>query len=316
MRLNFPAANFTDKKIFDSFVDNAQKQNNFDIRDIKSWAICSNELIPQRNIVNFLISKFSKLYELEKFVYVPSQSFDWDTCFEQSRNTSLFSKVKIIEIKLFEAKPGIKGAKAISKWIQEINNSCFLILQLPLPDFNFNKSSWFKLLERKGIVLTIPTPKNYEINNFIRTNLKLNNIQLSDDCIDTIALRCEGNISSAYQEIEKIKFIIEPYENTNSINKESIEKIVVQSSKYNPFDLPEILFVRKDKKKSVKIISSLHEEGYPFPLLLWILSQAVRKKINSINEETLILFHEIDKINKGILQGNPWIELKKFVLKI
>lgn len=316
MRLNFPATNFTDEKSFDLFIDKLQRKYNSPIKDIKSWAICSDEPIPQKEIVELLLKRLSKFVEFEKFFYTPSKSFDWDSCFESSQNTSLFSKTKIINIKLLEAKPGSKGAKIISEWVQKKTPTCFLILQLPFPDFNFNKSTWFKLFEEKGVVVTVPSPKNHEINSFIRSNLKLNNIQLSEDCINTITLCCEGNISSAFQEIEKIKFILAPYENSNLINNESIEKVIMQSSKYNPFDLPEIMFEQKNKKKSIKIISSLYEEGYPFTLLLWILSQAIRKKINSISEERLLIFHEIDKINKGILQGNPWIELKKIVLKI
>ena len=93
-----------------------------------------------------------------------------------------------------------------------------------------------------------------------------------------------------------------------------VQKTVANVAKYNPFELPDLIFKFKNKKNSVKMINGLKEENIPVTLIIWILAKECRNL--NLPTKTILLkkLFLIDKIVKGLTPGDPWIELELFVL--
>ena len=64
----------------------------------------------------------------------------------------------------------------------------------------------------------------------------------------------------------------------------------------------------------MKLVRKLKEDNVPLPLLIWIIANDSRKKLNIKSEKILLSLHEIDKHLKGIMSGDPWTEFERAII--
>ena len=83
--------------------------------------------------------------------------------------------------------------------------------------------------------------------------------------------------------------------------------------KHNPFILPEVIRTH-DKGKILKLVRQLKEDNVPLPLLIWIIANDSRKKLNIKSEKILQSLHEIDKHSKVLCREIPGQNLKELSL--
>ena len=123
--------------------------------------------------------------------------------------------------------------------------------------------------------------------------------------------KCEGNFTSAYNEIVSLKLLYNS--NEGDIDLTSLVSSIDNNSKHNPFILPEVIRTH-DKGKILKLVRQLKEDNVPLPLLIWIIANDSRKKLNIKSEKILQSLHEIDKRLKGIMSGDPWTEFERAII--
>ena len=98
------------------------------------------------------------------------------------------------------------------------------------------------------------------------------------EAVDLIVEKSSGNLSMAEQELQKISLLLEGNKMKKSLDKKFIQKTVANVAKFNPFDLPDLIFKTQNKKGCIKLIYGLKEEGFPLTLIIWILAQACRNQ--------------------------------------
>ena len=123
--------------------------------------------------------------------------------------------------------------------------------------------------------------------------------------------KCEGNFTSAYNEIVSLKLLYNS--NKGEIDLTSLVSAIDNNSKHNPFILPDIIKTH-DKEKILRFLRELKEDNVPLPLLIWIIANDSRKKLNIKSEKILVSLHEIDKHLKGIIPGDPWTEFERAII--
>ena len=221
----------------------------------------------------------------------------------------------------------------------------FYIINAETDPKDFKKSSWYKSLQKFSITMEANEPNSTEIIKSIKVRAKLHEIDLTDEAINLIAEFTESNLLAAENEIIKLSLLHQG----KTINPEVISEQLSNSSKYDGFKLIEFC-LRGKISETHKAITHLEEEGIE-PLMInglyaWIFRAIANIKISKdgqytqndflklrifgpsqnlvINcisnlsvkqiEASLNKIRDIDLICKGLLIGNPWLELNRFVI--
>ena len=221
----------------------------------------------------------------------------------------------------------------------------FYIINAEADSKDFKKSSWYKSLQKFSITTEANEPNSTDIIELIKARAKLHGLNLTDEAINLITELTEGNLLAAENEIIKLSLL----HNVNTISAGEISALLSNNSKYDGFKLIE--FSLKGKiSETHKAITHLEDEGIE-PLMInglyaWVFRAISNIKIskdgqytqndflklriygpsqnlviNCINnlsvkqiEASLNKIKDIDLICKGLLIGDPWLELNRFVI--
>ena len=82
---------------------------------------------------------------------------DWNELYQSSRSTSLFATRRMIEISLPTGKPGLLGSKMLTSLVDDQRDDIIIVVLAGRIDRQGQTTSWFKALEKDGVVVEIPT---------------------------------------------------------------------------------------------------------------------------------------------------------------
>ncbi len=237
-------------------------------------------------------------------------------------------------------KPGVSGSKAIVKFINDLHQDVNLLIQAPRLDRNTMNSAWVKAVDKAGIILRTWPLNEIETKNWIKEKLEAKGFSVTNDVVAFIVQHVEGNLLAAMQEIDKIALICE----TKRLDIQAINSALTNSSHYSLNELMDALS-RKDLSRLVRILKGLEKEDIAPPLLLWGLTEQIRKivDVSDLSRQCQSLDHYraliqlsnthqqligirsaantskssdllkqcawVDRVIKGRANGNPWHEL-------
>lgn len=207
----------------------------------------------------------------ERTLIEASAQFRWAECFAQFDGLSLFAERRLIEVRLPGGKPGVEGAKALEAWSANPPPDCTLLLILPRADKAMQSSKWFTRLEAAGATVMIATPSLDQLPQWIGERLARHQLKADRATLDWLAIRVEGNLLAAHQEIEKLALLLPP----GSVTLETVRAAVTDVARYDAADLPEALW-RGDAPRFLRIADSLRAEGETPIFALWLLVQDLR----------------------------------------
>ncbi len=316
MQIRVPASSTID---FESNVEKIFKKYKLQKNILQSspniWTICSNEIFLKNKITDLIKKNFYPQTLYGQVLHMPLQNFDWEGCILEAKSHSLFSEKKVFDIRLSSAKPSTRASKALIEWCENLTNFSDLILNLPSIDYATRQSNWFNTIDNFGITIIIPSPDNQEMKKWLVKILTQKKLSLTDNAVDLVVEKCEGNLSMAEQQIQKILLLSKSEKLNNKVDSKFIQKTVTDVAKYNPFDLPDLIFKVGNKRNCIRLINGLREEGFPATLIVWILAKECRNKKQPTKKKLLKKLFLIDRMVKGLVPGDPWIELEIFVLQ-
>ncbi|OUV02871.1 MAG: DNA polymerase III subunit delta [Betaproteobacteria bacterium TMED82] len=280
------------------------------------WLVCSDELVLLREATRKIIEMYDDGETYTKTVLIPTNTFNWEELLVNSSTGNLFFSRQLIDLKLYDGKASRRGGEIIISWAERSYSSSILILSAPALDTKMKKLNWVKAIEKKGVVINIKKITPHDLKLFIGSRLKERKIDLSPEALEIFYSRCENNLSSASQEIDKLTFIIEAFDNSLELKRNILEKVISNSCLYNPFKLPEELMKKDQSSQYLKMMSAFKKEDFPLPLIIFILAQYLRKTISGTDSLKLMKLYEIDKISKGLKSGNAWVELERLFLGV
>jgi DNA polymerase III subunit delta len=220
----------------------------------------------------------------------------------------------------------------------------FFIVNVKTDSKDFKKSTWFRLLEKISLVIEASEPNPAEIIEAIKNRSRFHGVSLTEEATSLIAELSEGSLLTAENEIIKLSLM----NNDEKVDVIDISNSISNGSKYDSFQLLDCCFHGKIAETH-KVIGYLEEEGVE-PLLInglyaWLFRAILNIKISKqggysqdafakfrvygtsqklvINgaakmthrqiEASMNKIRDIDLICKGLLVGNPWLELNRFV---
>jgi DNA polymerase-3 subunit delta len=257
---------------------------------------------------------------------------------------SLFNNNNLYKILVSRGKISNDVKNFITQLLINISDN-FYIINAEADPKDFKKSSWYKSLQKFSITIEANEPNTTDIIELIKARAKLHGLNLTDEAINLITEFTEGNLLAAENEIIKLSLL----HNGNTISAREITVLLSNNSKYDGFKLIEFS-LRGKISETHKAITHLEDEGVE-PLMInglyaWIFRAISNIKIskegqftqndflklriygpsqnlviNCINnlsikqiEASLNKIKDIDLICKGLLTGDPWLELNRFVI--
>ncbi len=264
----------------------------------------------------------------ERTSLLVERQFNWQTVTQFSQHFSLFSSHRILEIHIPSGKPGVDGAKVLTELAQSPIPDATTIITLPTLERESKNSAWYQQLQTHALIVELKEVAVTQLPAWIKQRL---------------AQQVEGNMLAAHQEIQKLALLYPAGE----ITSVQIREAVLNVARFDAFQLGEAM-LQGDSERTIRILQGLQDEGEQAvavmnpliwlirPLLrikqaeaqgenlqsamasarlfgdrqLLIKSAAQRLSIRQV-EAALQKLSEIDRMAKGVMQGDAWLEISR-----
>ena len=285
------------------------------------YVILSTESILIDECLESIYSKAKKLNFTEKDTHIVEAGTNWDFLISNSSNLDFFGSKKIIEIKLLETGPGIKGANSLKEYSKKFEQDTLLtVIVQPekREEKKFLDSAWIKALEKNGVLTHIKPLSLSSMTLWINNKAKELNIDITKEAGSFLAEQTEGNLMASLQEVRKLPLVYP----SQQIDLEKMGKSIANSSKYTTWDFSNA-FISRNTNRAVRILESLKAEGTPELLILYALAWELKRefkisKSKSSNKDQILKALKkialIDSCIKGFDKQNPWLQLRELTL--
>ena len=221
----------------------------------------------------------------EREVLVAESGFKWADLAFAGSSQSLFSTLKLLELRIPNGKPGTEGSAALQAFCEKLPADTVTLVHLPGIDWRAQKSSWFEALESAGVAVEARVITRKALPQWLAGRLKTQNQEADPETLEFIADRVEGNLMAAYQEVQKLALLFP----AGKISFEQAREAVLDVARYDVFNLGEAL-LEGDPLRLSRMIEGLKAEGAAAPLALWSLTDEIRA---------------IGKVLAGVEMGKP-----------
>jgi DNA polymerase-3 subunit delta len=284
----------------------------------------------------------------ERVVLAAERGFDWGELGASVANLSLFGDKKLIELRLASGKPGNDGAEAIEAFCGRLPPDALSVVTLPRLDKAGQASSWFRALERRGIVVNVYPVERARLPEWIAARLARQKQRANTESLQFLADCVEGNLLAAHQEIQKLALLLPAGE----LDFDAVREAVMNVARYDALKLTEAM-LSGERARLARMLEGLRGEGEAPPRVLWILAEEIRAICRVQNgiaagrpladvlrearvwggaRQTLVgraaknlpraalhaaLEHaaRVDRVVKGIVKGDAWDELLQLGLR-
>lgn len=205
----------------------------------------------------------------ERTLFEVDGRFDWSQFTAEAQALSLFSTLKIIELR-FKNSPDRKAQQAITSYLESPSPDLFILISTPQLKGATLNAKWVKNIESRGAVVPVYSLRNHEYPQWIAARAALKGLKLSREAISLLAENNEGNLFSVAQELDYLAL----YYGDAEIDLEALRSALTQSSRFIAFDLGDAMLLG-DVDRVFRIIEGLEAEGEAPTLVNWVLQKEI-----------------------------------------
>lgn len=284
----------------------------------------------------------------EREVLTAEPHFDWTQLKVSGQSQSLFASRRILELRIPSGKPGIEGSQALQDFCADLPAETITLVHLSGIDWRAQKAAWFGTLAAAGVMVEAKQVARGALPAWLAERLKTQQQRADGETLEFIADRVEGNLLAAYQEVQKLALLFPPGE----LTFEQVEAAVFDVARFDVSDLAQTL-IAGDAQHLTRVLDGLQGEGAAPPLVLWAMTEEIRAvgrlldalaagrpmqqalreaRIWGLARQNLIQRHlvrftapqvesavmhaaSIDRVIKGLAQGDVWHELLRLGLR-
>ncbi|GAW87494.1 DNA polymerase III subunit delta [Bathymodiolus platifrons methanotrophic gill symbiont] len=213
-------------------------------------------------------------YENRKILTVDAK-FSWVDFLQEIDSISIFSDKKIIDLRLPTGKPGMEGSKALIRYCERLPEDTLLLISAGKLDKSAKKSKWVTTLEKQGVALQVWPLDGTDLVQWIQQRMQRRGLSTDKQGLGVIALRVEGNLLAAHQEIEKLYVLY----GQGVLTVEQITQVVADASRYDVFNLVNAALTGRVDRIN-KTLTGIQQEGIAAPIVLWALAREIRSLIS------------------------------------
>ncbi|NJD31973.1 MAG: DNA polymerase III subunit delta [Gammaproteobacteria bacterium] len=282
----------------------------------------------------------------DREVHFVERGFDWDELLRDSANLSLFAARRLIELK-FNSTPDAESQRALAGLAAQPPADTILLVTGELERKSLG-TQWVKSFEDHGVLVVAQVVERGALPGWIRDRLAQQGVRIEPAAAQLLADRVEGNLLAAQQEVERIGLLMPGA----TLGPEDVASVVADSARYDVFELSAAAFAG-NASRALRVLSGLRSEGQEPPLILWALVQDLRALSRvamrvggqrSLDEvfraeqvwsnrqgpiRAALSRHDrrridaliaaaarADRVAKGSLRGDAWVEIEGLVAKI
>lgn len=266
---------------------------------------------------------------IEREVFNAQAGFDWGQLRSAGSALSLFATQRLLELRIPTGKPGKEGSETISQYCELLPDDTVTLVLLPEIDWQGKQAKWFLALEAAATMIEAAPVDRSRLPHWLKGRLARQQQSVSEDGLEFLADRVEGNLLAAQQEIKKLALLCP----LGEISLNLLEDSVANVSRFNPFQLVAAIH-EGDVIRIHRMLEGLKAEGEAPPLILWVLANEIRtlarvkgvtrsgrpphpgkaremeriaRRHNAKSIQTLLLqAAEIDHMVKGLNHNDPW----------
>ncbi len=275
------------------------------------------------------------------------KKFKWEMLFASMGTMSLFAEKKIMELHIPTGKAGAAGSKAIVQFVENLPLDICLIIQCEQWSAANDKTKWVKTIEKLGTFMRVYMPKANEFGQWLRQRCQKIGLKVESDTITLLAVRLEGNLLAADQELEKLKMRF----GSQIVTARDVAGLVADNARFDVFRLTDALLENKPLRV-LKMLRALKQNNTALVVIHWALErqlrtllffayikhsgqrvspadyrkkgiwqnqqaaiQAVINRLSAHQIETLLqTMAQLDKLIKGQVKGNAWLAMEQWVM--
>lgn len=284
----------------------------------------------------------------EREVLVAGPGFRWNQLALAGGNLSLFGGNKLIDLRIPSGKPGRDGGEALQQHASQSMDGVLTLITLPQLDWQAKKAAWFTALTNAGVAIELNAPGLRQLPDWIAARLARQQQSAEPAALEFIASHVEGNLLAAHQEIQKLA-LLHPQ---GQLSLVQVEAAVLDVARFDVDKLRSALLAG-DGARCARLLEGLRAEDTAPPLILWVLAQetrtlaqlrgqldqgssfdaacsaarifgarqgayrqAVQRCTTPLLRNALLHAARIDRIIKGLSQGDLWDEFLQLILRL
>ncbi|MGH8208642.1 MAG: DNA polymerase III subunit delta [Steroidobacteraceae bacterium] len=213
----------------------------------------------------------------EREAHFLERGSDWDDVRAAAGNMSLFGSRRVVEIRLPSGKPGVAGNKALVALIERDDHDTVFLLLAPRLERDAQSADWVRAVEAHGAWVQVWPVDADRLVGWLRSRCRRLKLDATDEALELLAERTEGNLLAAHQELEKLTLLARD----GRVTADTILASVTDSARFDVFQLGEAVLAG-DAERALRMIAGLRGEGTEPTLVLWALTKAMRDLWNAM----------------------------------
>jgi DNA polymerase III subunit delta len=213
----------------------------------------------------------------ERETHFLERGSDWDDVRASAGNMSLFGSRRVVEIRLPSGKPGVAGNKALVALLERPDPDTVFLILTPRLDRDAQSADWVRAVEERGAWVQVWPIDVDRLPGWLRGRCRRLKLEATDEALELLAERTEGNLLAANQELEKLTLLARDAR----ITADTILASVTDSARFDVFQLGEAVLAG-DTERALRMIAGLRGEGTEPTLVLWALTKAMRDLWNGL----------------------------------
>jgi DNA polymerase-3 subunit delta len=207
----------------------------------------------------------------DREVHFIERAVDWDEVRAAARNLSLFGSRRVLEIRLASGKPGVAGNAALVALLGTGDADTLLLILAPRLDRDAQNAEWVRAVDTRGGWVQVWPVDAARLVGWLRGRCGKMQLQVSDEALQVLAARTEGNLLAAHQELVKLALSAP----AQLITPQEVLASVADSARFDVFQLGEAA-LNGDAPRALRMLAGLRAEGTEATLVLWALNKALR----------------------------------------
>ena len=284
----------------------------------------------------------------EREIFTVEAGFNWGALLLSGNSMSLFASRRLFDVRIPTGKPGVEGAQKLQEYCTALPLDTVTLITLPKLDRQAQNAKWFGALEGVGVVVAVYPVERARLPQWIRERLARQNQQADAQTLQFLTDQVEGNLLAAHQEVQKLALLFPE----GKLSFEGVQDAVLDVARFDVFKLSDTL-LGSDVARLARMMDGLKGEGVAPTLVLWAITQEIRALLRiqsglrlgrplgvlmrearvwesrqagieralsrlsiDVLERALLAAAQLDRLVKGLRQGDVWDELLQLGLAL
>ena len=193
----------------------------------------------------------------EREVHFIERAADWDELRASAANLSLFGARRVVEIRLASARPGTAGNAALVALLEARDPDTLFLILTPRLDRDAQGADWVRAVEAHGAWVQIWPVDSHRLVAWLKGRCRRLKLEASDEALELLAARTEGNLLAAHQELTKLTLLAPE----GRVTPDTVLASVADSARFDVFRLGEAVLAG-ETARALRVLAARDVTGW------------------------------------------------------